>query len=250
VTPARTRTRRAFTLIELLVAIALVLALLGALFAFFWDMLSTREQVLEATNRQRAASILIDHLERDLVHCVAGDARAGAGIAGDETSIRVLTRGVPAGRASGSAPADAFGDLDRSSYAFDAAAGTIFVDRHAAAKSAGTAEALGGVVAKVRFRYHDGNAWRPSFDSLRSGALPAAVEVAIWFEPWPGEEAPEVDDFDDFAERETFDAAGGFDEFESAMSSDLELLDEPRPDRVRVIAIPDAGATAPPEEEP
>ena len=52
-TPARTRTRRAFSLMELLVAIALVLALLGALFAFFWDMLSTREQVLEATSRQR-----------------------------------------------------------------------------------------------------------------------------------------------------------------------------------------------------
>lgn len=252
--------RRAFSLIELLVAIALILSLLGALFAFSWDMLATRRQVLEVTARQRAASILIEHLEHDLVHCVAGDERSGAGIAGDGTSIRVLTRGVPAwrvGTGAGSGASAAFGDLEQSAFAFDAGAGLITAGRAAAGDTAEATESLGGRVAKVRFRYHDGTAWRDTFDSLRAGALPSAVEVAIWFDPWPGEMAPADEDPDEyadeddgyFAERETFDAGAGFDEFEAAAGSDVELLDEPRPDRVRVIAIPDSGLSGAREDE-
>ena len=48
------RTGRAFTLLELLLAIALITSLVAAMFAFMWDMLSTRTRIVEETTRRRA----------------------------------------------------------------------------------------------------------------------------------------------------------------------------------------------------
>ena len=101
-------------------------------------------------------------------------------------------------------------------------------------------------MARVRFRYHDGTSWTASYDSLRTGRLPAAVEVAVWYDPWPGDDAPAPD----AAGREPFDDRFGdaFDERAFALESDLAPVDDPWPDRVRVIAIdasPGAEETGP-----
>ncbi len=107
-------------------------------------------------------------------------------------------------------------------------------------ETAGTFTSVGGPVFLVRFRYHDGSGWRDSVDSLAADRLPVAVEVAVWFDPWPGIRPPsEPGDSALRPQRLTFGAADAFDERAFARESDLELFDEPTPDRIRVIAVLD-----------
>ena len=189
--------RRGLTLLEVLIAIALVTLLLGSLFAFFWDMLSVRGHVVNETDRARAVSILVEAVERDLLTTVVGDGLVGAGVKGDEAGLTLLSRAVPA-RLAGR---DAFLDLERSEYRFDRDRSEITA-RRSSAQGGGTSAppfALAGAVHRVRFRYHDGRRWGDTFDSIAREHLPAAVEIAVWFDPG---------------------------------------LDRP-PDRVRVIAVPD-----------
>ena len=189
--------RRGLTLLEVLIAIALVTLLLGSLFAFFWDMLSIRRHVVAETDRARAVSILVESVERDLLTTVVGDELIGAGVKGDEAGLALLSRAVPA-RLAGR---DAFVDLERSAYRFDRERSEITAERSPVAGGGASAPpfALAGAVHHVRFRYHDGARWDDTFDSIARERLPAAVEIAVWFDPG---------------------------------------LDRP-PDRVRVIAIPD-----------
>ena len=249
---ARFRAARGFTLIEVLISIALITALLGAMFAFSWDMLAARGHIVRATGQRRAATMLIEGLERDLASCIVGDQAVGAGVAGDATKVRILTRSVPVRFAErGVESSDAFADLERAEYRFDETRGVIEARRTRAETNGGDDgdgfHELGGPVYRLRLRYHDGRGWRESYDSLESDRLPAAVEVAVWFTAWPGE-VVEADEAGDEAweealtpaERLTFDEAAGFDERAVAEASDVEMYEEPRPDRVRVIVVPDA----------
>jgi hypothetical protein len=240
---------------EVLLAIALSGALLAAMFAFLWDMLATRDRVLSAAEHRRAAAVLIERLERDLVTCIAGDDVLGAGVAGDDRSLVVLTRDVPV-RLAGRGRDDGriLADLERTEYRFSPGAGTLEARRGLALPGArpdrAPYERLGDDIHLVRFRYYDGRAWRDEYDSRADGGLPVAVEVAVWFDAWPGAEIVEPDEEEDpddpFAGdlpaggRRTFDAEAGFDESAFAEISDFEDLGEPVPDRVRVILVPDA----------
>ena len=47
--------RRGFTLLEVLISIALIMVLLGSMFAFLLDMLASRRRVVDYTARQLAA---------------------------------------------------------------------------------------------------------------------------------------------------------------------------------------------------
>lgn len=243
--------RRSFTLLEVLAALGLGVILLGAVFGYLYDLLSTRDRALDMAARQRAVIMLIERLESDLMTCIVGDAKVGAGVQGDETGVRVLTRGVPVSLAERGADDPAvFGDLQRAEYRFDARLGEIQARREPIGAGPGPAtefSGLGGWIAKVRFRYHDGSAWRESFDSLSAGRLPVAIEVGVWFDPWPedllaADMRPGETGDGTFAERLTFDELAGFDEEAVAATTDLEGLEEPEPDRVRVITIPDAAA--------
>jgi type II secretory pathway pseudopilin PulG len=242
---SRVRLHAAFTLVEVLLAIALMLALMGAMFGFAHAMMHARQRINEGTARHRAATALIERLEADLATCIAGDQALGAGVVGDESSLRVLTRGVSAHLAE-SDPDAAFFDLQRAEYRFDAARGRIELRRGLAAVGADAGDAggpfhsLGGAMSRVRFRYHDGGAWRGSFDSLASDRLPAAVEVAVWFDGGADAVAGGAEELEE-PDRLTFDAGAGFDEEEWAMRADRDFRRESPPDRVRVIAIIDPG---------
>jgi prepilin-type N-terminal cleavage/methylation domain-containing protein len=236
--------RRGFTLLEVLISIALIAALLGSMFAFLFDMLSSRDRALAATARRLAASTLIEHLEAGVMTCLVGDGALGAGIDGDSTRLRLAGRGVAARLAErGTGDPAVLGDLQVAEYRFDEGSHTIqarWVEPGEPQEAAGDGgfETL-GPAWKVRFRYRDSTGWRDSFDSLAEGRLPLAVEVAVWFQPWPGEAAEPP-------ARLTFDTAGGFDAAASG---------EPRPDRFRVILVPDASAEGqpappPPQESP
>lgn len=248
--------RRCFTLLEVLISITLAMALLGAVFGFLFNLLATRRRVIEFVAQQRAASVLIERIERDLVFTLVGDSRSGAGIQGDASSLRLLTRSVAVNLADQAGRGrEVFGDLQAIQYRFDETQKKLQVGRTARSPTSGASspslEDLGGNIFRVRFRYYDGDTWLETYDSRQAGQLPVAIEIAFWFDPWPGEEIdganrsggaggdPNPESLD-FLQRQTFDARAGFDEEAMARISDLELVDEPEPDRRRVMMIPDA----------
>ena len=239
---------RAFTLTEVIIALGMLMAVLASMFTYLNNLIDSRNAIREHSQKERAAATLIDRLESDLMTCLVGDSRNGAGVSGDNTSITILSRGVAANLADrGDRDPRVFSDLQKSEYRFNESSQVIEGRRTAVSplerNAAGAFWEIGSV-PKVRWRYHDGSGWRDSFDSFAEGRLPLAVEVAIWYAPWRGEDPVEEDesyDDEEFAfERETFDATPVFDERAYAEESALYLLPPPIPDRIRVIAIIDA----------
>jgi prepilin-type N-terminal cleavage/methylation domain-containing protein len=259
--------RRGFTLMEVLIAIALLLVLSSVIFTFLRDVMASRERIAEITAQQRLASLIIDRIEEQAIFSIVGDAAFGSGISGDETSLIILSRGVAVREV---AHADswhkAFFDLIRTEYQFDEGSHSVRVsqeipDAAGSDRDNGQTssrfnihrinpeeahETFSTRLYKLRFRYHDGIAWSSNYDSLSEGRLPRAIEVAIWFDPWPGSEwnAGAQDPFADLddvtPDRLTFDMEDVFDELEYAMRADRDFRYDPPPDRIRVIAIPDA----------
>lgn len=202
--------RCAFTVMEVMLALALGAMLAGAVMGFLWRMSSQQRALSLAASDSQGADSLLDRLEADVLGAIAGDARRGAGVQGSATRLQVLTRGVDLGDGGAS-------DLQRSVYEFIGpmmwlargpadATGADGAERHA----------LSARALRARFRYFDGNAWVLSFNSKAAGRLPAAIEVALWFEPIGDPDAPS------------------------------QSLPErwPEPDRVRVMVIPDAPEAA------
>jgi hypothetical protein len=106
-------------------------------------------------------------------------------------------------------------------------------------------------IERMDFRYHDGEGWQESFDSLTAGGLPMAIEVSIWL-VGVGEDAAPVEAVEDGEGRsvaEVFDELGesGGGGMGLPTLEDLRRAsgDEDRvwgaPDRLRVFAVPDAG---------
>ena len=232
----------AFTLIETLIAIALLASLMSAMLAFGFDLLNSRGRALDMAWRQRAAATLIERLESDLAACVASD-HGRTGLSGDDTHMSILTRGVAASLAErDSDDADVLGDLQLGEYQFDDVSGEL----HARRMPFGSADEsefppLGGLMESVRFRYFDGVQWQSEFDSLAAGALPVAVEVAVWFsgEATSASEQPTVMVPGADSTRRAFD------EHAFAMRDDRDASAAPAPDRVRVILLPHAAGAKP-----
>lgn len=262
ITLPRPSHRRCFTLLEVLISITLALVLLATVFGFLFNMLSARQRAIEFAARQRAASMVIERIERDIIFTLVGDSRSGAGIKGDASSLLLKTRSVGVNLADQAGRArEVFGDLQAIQYRFDDSQKRLQVGRvspgSSSSASSSAMEDIGADIFRVRFRYHDGNSWQESYDSEQAGQLPVAIEIAFWFAPWPGEEPdgiggaggtggaggggrdPDPESLD-FLQRQTFDARAGFDEEAMARISDLELVSEPEPDRRRVMVIPDA----------
>lgn len=194
--------RRGFTVMEVLLALGLGAMLAGAVTAFAWRVASSQRALGLAATDAQGADALLDRLESDLLGAIAGDARRGAGVQGSSTRLRVLTRGVDL--ADGGAA-----DIQEAVYEF---IGPMLWLARGPAGEPGERHALSTRALRARFRYFDGRTWGTSFDSAASGRLPAAVEVALWFEPL-GQSAPPPEFW-------------------------------PEPDRVRVLVIPDAPEAA------
>lgn len=213
-----TRTKvRGFTLFEVLLALALVALLAGAMFALISELGSQRRQIGDAWRRWRATDVLFDALERDLACVIAGDARVGAGIKGNQNSLALLTRGV---WIDPDAPSDAAAaarsrDLTRVAYQTGESGGircrraVVLRAPNAGSPPPERNGTIGADLRSVRFRYFDGREWQDAFDSLQKGHLPEALEIAVWL--------------------------GG-----SSPSTAGSGASSPSPDRLRVIVIPDA----------
>ena len=218
---------RGLTLIELLLALALGAVLLAAVFWFVSDLLATREQLRTVARREAVATALFDRIEADLGGAVASIDDA-PGVVGSATALTVLSRGV----VLGGSPIESLSDLQRWDYTFDSSSGLVFLARSSEAARIGEQVAFDAPLGRVELRYlssggasgggSDGgdDAWMNDFDSVREGGLPRAIEIRVWFHA-PAEDA--------VAEDET--------------AAEFEPSGLP-PDRVRLIAVPDAPAPA------
>jgi prepilin-type N-terminal cleavage/methylation domain-containing protein len=238
--------RRAFTLLELLVSIGIIAALVGSMFGYLLNIQSSRDRLLERGKTSHAMTVLIDRLESRLATALVGDSKFGSGLKGDAVSIAILSRGVLAsGGVDTPSLAAILADLQRTEVRFDERGRSVQVrESPVGTESAdGELETMDAIVHRLRFRYHDGREWVDEFDSMQAGRLPTAVEVAIWLRPLPGEpvEAPEETDEESDGNEIDAEFESTFDEREFLDSVDALRRGVPKPDRLRIIFIPDAG---------
>jgi hypothetical protein len=233
-------TGRAFTLLEVLVALALTIVLTTVAYAMLWNLSRDRGAILARIESGQDAGDLLDVLEADLESSFVEDPVLGAGVRGHSGGLTVLSRGVHLRALTDGADATSqalgLSDTIEAVYSLD---GGAIVRRSALIDARGERRATDErrfVARSMRLRFHDGAAWRASFDSRSSGFLPAAVEVRIFTETDP---AP--------AEGSTPAASANAPSSESAPASASSVPGSaPAPDRSRVIAIPDGGSAASP----
>ena len=247
--PGSAGARRGFSLFEVVVSIGVILALATALGAFVRDVARSRERLDLAMMRQRAADAAMDSLERALATTVVEDAILGVGVRGSAERLEVVARGVPAWRLGNAmSRRRSLEDRERLSLSGgDPALGEAIIRR-----GEGPEAREGRLPATLRFRYHDGEAWRSAFDSVREGRLPVAIEVSLW---WPRDGDATEDSREDFGLLEdarpddSVEEDRSDDAFEAERRGAATSLDVAReelggpmrdPDRVRVIAVPDA----------
>ncbi len=244
--------RRAFSLFEAMLAVVLVASLSGAVFTFLFNLGRQRDGVESATDALRGASALIEAIEGDALGVIAGDAGAGSGVVGDETSLTLLTRGI-APPVLGARAGRTVGDLQGVEYRFAPDSGSLSARRWNAGDAQGQEQSaiLATGVARLRLRYFDGTAWKGSFDSRRDAGLPVAIEVAIWFGIPDGLEGSDTAPEPTAPESQTSESLSGFPDAlpddlavapDSSTDPDAEPL--PPPDRVRIIVIPDGPVSA------
>lgn len=251
------RRRAGFSLFEALLALVLIASLSGVVFTFLFNLGRQRTALDSEAASLQGAEALFDAVETDLNAAIAGDAAAGAGVDGDETSLRLLTRQVAPPMPGAGVPLAA--DLQGVSYSFDERTGEIEARRWSEIDPSSEASSIIATnVERVRLRYFDGRSWSASFSSLGGGGLPVAIELAVWF----GGSSGAVGGLDAAGARRAPppdpDAIGGFDPddptaelFGDPMAEGFEdeLPEEtgeplPPPDRVRTIVIPDGPIAA------
>lgn len=226
--------RRGFSLLEVLVALAVLVALSGATYAFLFELVRTRTEIRQRAARDGASLVIFDRLERALATCtVAADGEPG--IQGDASALNLAaTRVTP----------DPAGDNQVSRRA----SLHLSWEEQTNAIKGGSSEREAGPIARsierLRFRYHDGDGWNQSFNSLERGELPRAIEISIWFGAFDEASRDEAQaEPDQFAAPEQPNEVAGITEAAIPRGpSELEQRDQPQrtPDVYRVIAIPDA----------
>ncbi|MCE2883890.1 MAG: type II secretion system GspH family protein [Planctomycetaceae bacterium] len=170
---ARTWRRiRAFTLLEAIVGVAIVAALLGALGIFIRNLGDARTRLATSVERIECADAVFALVDRALATAVVADPALGAGVGGNERSLRIVRATV--GLGEGDAPLLA--ERERCEVRFDGGTGRIELAR------GDRRDAVEVPVRAMRVRYLVEGGWRDAFDSADAGVFPAGIEVSIWFD--------------------------------------------------------------------
>ena len=247
--------RRGFTLIEVLLALGLVMVLVTFLGLFVGRVADSRGELRAMSEREALVTTVFDAVDAATATCIALRADGKAGISGDETSLEIAFHATTIQRAFADDPGRVLVPGGRVTIEFgaDADGGRISLFRDGDRK-----RTLPSSLFALRFRYHDGRGWLTSWDSVRMEGLPHAIECAVWFVPWPDEVVPAwfPEDYglnDGDGDEDVFAGFGPGDAGDLDPDPDLDLdLDPesrgdlveedalPRPDRIRIFAIPDA----------
>lgn len=239
--------RRGFTVVEALLAVVFLVVLALGVSVFLRELSNASERATRFTRGQQSASAIMASIEGAVAasETVGPDGRSG--VRGDRTSLTIAHRTL---------------GLDLEGRDGPSAGGQVLSVRFANGRTvarivAGGVDVTGGEVEvsdrieRMDFRYHDGEGWRESFDSLAAGGLPMAIEVSIWLVGVDEDAAP-VEALGDGGGRsveELFDelgeSGGGgmglptLEDLRSAAEGEDRVWGAP--DRLRVFAIPDAG---------
>ncbi len=246
-TPRQRPARRAFTLTEVIVSVAILAILSAGVATLVRDLDSRRDSILHTGQANRAASALFDTIENDLLTTFVATRAGEPGIDGSATSLTVRSSAAAPSLDAGTAT-DPRATIIETIIEFDRRAGVLAAARSAA--DAAEPEILSTRIADLRFRYHDGERWRSSYDSASENALPVAIECVLLFTQ-PGSQRGPGDEADRLIEELAADAAA------DAMADSpaplgagpfAEEADDPFAawlvqGRRRVIAIPDARPT-------
>lgn len=197
------------TLVELMVAIALVVVMSGGVVTLLWNLQRARDATQDLARSQASLDAWMESIEADLFGAAVSVAGA-PGVSGGGEELSVVSRRIGVGPGAAT-PAQRLADARRSTHRLEN--GRIVVVSGGVGAEGVRRDAASGVRA-LRFRFLTDQGWQASFDSRDARTLPLAVEVGVWLgpraEPEPGAE----------------------DQPESPA--------EGPPDRLRIIAVPDA----------
>jgi len=220
------KTRWGFTLLEVVLAIVIAVGLLVVVLHFYQQAADLRTQLIQESERIASVRLLMDHLTGEL-RAASALSSSRIAFAGDATSVRFITAGLPARSAWNVGPAGRFvtpqTDLKLVSYTLGRSversnlvvSGLVrteqpTVDVRPRAASVRTNEVAGepeatpapaprgpepvtDAIRFVRFRYWSGEDWKESWSAVE---LPKAVEVSFGGEPLPDNTAPDDYAFD------------------------------------------------------
>jgi prepilin-type N-terminal cleavage/methylation domain-containing protein len=156
--------RRGFTLLEVMLAITILMALLGVMSQFTWSLGQGQQRALDRLDRQAAIDAIIDRISLAL-DTGSASAVGEPGFHGEATSLQMyLSQDRP-----DSSHAKGLGARRAIDIQFDQ-------QQHTVQLSGGAMLPLGD----LRLRYHNGQQWQDSFDSIEEGGLPTAVLVEAW----------------------------------------------------------------------
>ncbi|MCE2880785.1 MAG: hypothetical protein LW636_00305 [Planctomycetaceae bacterium] len=205
------RARRGFSLLEAIVGVAIATAFVGAIAVFASNLGDTRARLGRSAAELETADAVFAEVERACATAVVDDARLGAGIAGNESSLSLVRCAVGLGEGRD----ELLSDRSMVRVEFDGARGRIALARGS------LRDELPAPVRAMRVRYLADDGWVDAFDSAEHGAFPALLEVSIWFERGEASaaEAPQPP---------------------AEVEGDAAPAEETRADRVRVFRI--AGA--------
>jgi len=204
-------TRRAFTLTEVLVATAITAILAASLFAFLNDLRDRQADLLRSLEQTRAATELLDAIERAAGTSVATGSDNQPGFQGRSTSLTIAHRPDP------------LTTTPTQSLAIQSSHGSVSLTTHNSPEPATTI-----VIHRLTFAYHNGERW----SSSSNRQLPRAIRVKLWFDPPPSNNTTTNPDSES-------DVANPIDT-EPLFEEEDTQPDTVPPDRVRIIAIPGA----------
>lgn len=222
--PAR-GTRRAFTLLEVILALVIATGLLVVVLYFYQQSANLRTQLIQESERIASVRLLMDRLTAEL-RAASPLSSSRIAFAGDATSMRFITVGLPVRSAWNTGPSGRLvtpqTDLKLVSYSLGrsiegtnvVATGLVRTEqptvevrsrassgrsnevaaerRTAPAPAPARLEPVTDAIRYVRFRYWGGDDWKESWSEVE---LPKAVEVSLGGEPPPERTADEAEDF-------------------------------------------------------
>lgn len=164
--------RRGFSLLEALVGVAIATAFLGAIAIFTTNLGDSRARLARSSREIEAAEAVFTAVESACACAVVSGGAQGAGIVGNETSVRIVRSAIGLGDDG----QQIFSELGATAISFDSGSRRISVRR------SGSLDMVAAPVREMRVRYLAVDGWQDAFDTSEGVGFPVGIEVSIWYD--------------------------------------------------------------------
>ena len=169
---------RGFSLLEALVGVAIATAFLSAIAIFTTNLGDSRARLARSSREIECIETVFAAIERACASAVVSGGPQGAGIVGNETSVRIVCSSIGLGRDG----QQIFSELGATAVSFDAGSRRISLRR------GGSLDMIGAPVREMRVRYLAVDGWQDAFDTSEGVGFPVGIEVSVWFDRGDGSE--------------------------------------------------------------